>query len=190
MSPSNPVRSGTAAGATGSPEGGGGGGAGMPGGGGGGAGGAPELGIGGGKGASTAGIGRGSGARMEGIGGGGGGVACGGSSALLSELIGIDEAGGDIGPAEVAAGLFGDSTDIVSSIAERGRGGAMVPKSIDASCFALPPVTLSGPSSSSDEEAESTTDHSSSSRLRRDMGPPVCVDAGGGNDWDFAASCC
>ncbi len=78
---------------------------------------------------------------------------------------------GDFGIWTGIVELVGLSTIVVSSIAESGRGGAMVPNSIEASCFALPPVTWSGPSSLSDEEVESTTDHSSSSCRRRDIGP-------------------
>lgn len=111
--------------------GGGGGGPSEPGIGGGG--GAPPAGIGGGGGAPPSGIGGGGGAPPAGMGGGGGG-----------------EAGeGDVG----LESLF--------SMADIGRGGAMVPNRIDASCLALPPV---GPwSSSSSSSLDSTTDQSSSS---------------------------
>lgn len=64
------------------------------------------------------GIGGGGGAPVPGIGGGGGGLA-------TRSLPGA----GEFGP-EAVAGL---------SIAERGRGGAIVPNRIDASCLAEPP---------------------------------------------------
>ena len=98
----------------------------------GGGGGAPPAGIGGGGGAPPEGIGGGGGAPLEGIGGGGGG--------------------------EPGAGELGFE---VFSIADMGRGGAMVPKRIDARCFALPPPV--GWSSSSSSSLDSTTDQSSSS---------------------------
>ena len=81
------------------------------------------------------------------------------------------------------AGLVGLSVDFLSSIADRGRGGAIVPKSMEASCFALPPVGLFVSSSSSEDEVESTTDHSSSSGRTRDGRLPVGVEVrGGGRD--------
>lgn len=167
----------------------------MPGGGGGGGGvaEAPVRGIGGGGGALVPGIGGGGGggAPVKGIGGGGGGAVVGGPSSLPSKLPGIGGAAAEeAGACVEVVGLVGESAAPFSSIAESGRGGAMLPKSIDASCFALPPVTFSGPSSSSDEEVESTTDHSSSSCLRRDIGPPVGVDVRGGKGCDLATSCC
>ena len=185
------------AGAAPAPPGGAGGGAGgapgIPGGGGGGgAGGAPKPGIGGGGGALELGIGGGGGALELGIGGGGGGATAGASP--LSKLPGIEGAGGggDIAAPVLGvggAGLVGVS-GFLSSIADRGLGGAIVPNKIDASCLALPPVGLSVSSSSSDE-VESTTDHSSSSGRTRDGLFPVGVDArGGGSGCDFAASCC
>ncbi len=123
----------------------------MPGGGGGGAGGAPD----------------------DGIGGGGGGGAAGGPS--LSKAPGIGGGGGgDI----AGAGLEGLSRDFLSSMADKGRGGAMVPKSMEASCFALPPVGTASSSSSSSEE--STTDHSSSSGRAREGRFPVGVEVSGG----------
>jgi hypothetical protein len=99
----------------------------------GGGGGAPPAGgMGGGGGAPPEGIGGGGGAPVEGIGGGGGG--------------------------EPGAGELGFE---VFSIADIGRGGAMVPKRIEARCFALPPP--GGWSSSSSSSLDSTTDQSSSS---------------------------
>ena len=69
-----------------------------------------------------------------------------------------------------------------SSIADSGRGGAIVPKSIDASCLALPRSGRSGSSSSEDEEPlESTTDHSSSSCRARSRLPVVVEVKGGGS---------
>ena len=180
---------GPAGAAPGPPGGGGGGGAGaggppdIPGGGGGGggAGGAPKPGIGGGGGALELGIG-----------GGRGGAAAGASPSSKPPGIGGAGGGGDIAAPVLGvggAGLVGVS-GFLSSIADRGLGGAIVPNKIDASCLALPPVGLSVSSSSSDE-VESTTDHSSSSGRTRDGLFPVGVDVrGGGSGCDFAASCC
>lgn len=99
---------------------------------------------------------------MAGIGGGGGapplgggGGPGGGGGAPLEGKGG----GGGIPAGDVTAGL--SARGLLLSIEDRGRGGAMVPKSIEASCLAPP---CEGPSSSSDEESsESTTDQSSSS---------------------------
>jgi hypothetical protein len=99
----------------------------------GGGGGAPIPGMGGGGGAPPAGIGGGGGAPLEGMGGGGGG--------------------------EPGAGELG--FEFVFSMADIGRGGAIVPKRMDARCFALPPPE--GWSSSSSSSLDSTTDQSSSS---------------------------
>lgn len=133
------------------------------------------------------------GAPFAGI-GGGAGAAAGGQLSAESNVPGIGGAGGgDIGAPVLGvggAGLDRLSTDFLSSIAESGLGGAIVPNSIDANCFALPPVGFSGPSSSSEDEAESTTDHSSSSGRVRDGRLPVGVEVKGGNDSDFATSCC
>ncbi len=124
------------------------------------------------------------GAPIDGTGGGGGGSAAGGPP--LSKAPGIAGAGGgDIGPVlgVKGAGLVGLSTDFFSSIADNGRGGAIVPNKIDARCLALPPVGLSESSSSSEDEVESTTDHESSSGRTRDGRFPVGVEvSGGGSD--------
>ena len=76
----------------------------------------------------------------------------------------------------------------LSSIADNGLGGAMVPKRMDARCLALPRSGRSGSSSSEEESSlEFTTDHSSSScrtRLRFPVGVEV---NGGGNAWDLGA---
>lgn len=153
----------------------------VPGGGGGGAGGA--LGIPGGGGGGAGGAG---GAPDVGIGGGGGGRGAVGSSSS-SKVPGMEVGGGgDMAVAVLGvrgAGLVGLSVDFLSSIADRGRGGAIVPKSMEASCFALPPVGLFVSSSSSEDEVESTTDHSSSSGRTRDGRLPVGVEVrGGGRD--------
>jgi len=87
---------------------------------------------GGGGAAPPGGMGGGGGAPLDGIGGGGGG--------------------------EPGAGELGFE---VLSIADIGRGGAMVPKRMEARCFALPPP--GGWSSSSSSSLDSTTDQSSSS---------------------------
>ena len=78
------------------------------------------------------------------------------------------------------AGLVGLSRNFLSSIADKGLGGAIVPKSMEASCFALPPVGALLSSSSSEDEVESTTDHSSSSGRTRDGRLPVGVEVRGG----------
>lgn len=152
------------------------------GGGGGGAGGAllsKALGIGGGGGgALLVGIGGGGGASFTGIGGGGGGTP--GASPMLAEDI-----GGSIREGPAVDGVEGlpKAGDLgLSSMADSGLGGAIVPKRMEASCLALPPV---GPASASVSEelssAESTTDHSSSSGLWRDGREPVGVEFSGGN---------
>lgn len=145
---------------------------GIPGGGGGGAGGALGKPGGGGGGAG--------GAPADGMGGGGGGGAEGGSSS--SKLPGMEDDGGEEKAAfgVGGAGLVGLLVGFLSSMADNGLGGAIVPKSIDASCFALPPVGLSTSSSSSEDEVESTTDHSSSSGRTREGRVAVEVDARGG----------
>lgn len=96
-------------------------------------------------------------------GGGGGGTEVGSSKApgIFGLEIGLSEAG--IG----VEGLLVDSL----SIALKGRGGAIVPKRMLASCLALPPPRGSS-SSSSDSLSESAPDQSSSSGRRRDP-PPV-----------------
>lgn len=150
-----------------------------PGGGGGGALGAPDPGIGGGGGASVPGIGGGGGgadgAPKLGIGGGGGG-ALGAPEALSS----VESKPPGIG----ADRVFGSCTGVCGllSIADRGLGGAIVPKSRDASCLAEPPV---GPSSSSlSSLSDPAADHSSSSLRRRETGPVIAGVKG------LAGSCC
>ena len=114
------------------------------------------------------------------MGGGGGGAAESGSPS--SKVPGMESVGGGEKAAlEVERpGLVGLSIGFLSSIADSGRGGAIVPNSIDASCFALPPVGLLASSSSSEDEVESTTDHSSSSGRTREGRLPVGVDVRGG----------
>lgn len=107
---------------------------------------------------------------MPGKGGGGGGGAGGGATPAPKGTWGADGVDG------LAVG------DLAVSMALRGRGGAMVPKRMEASCLALPPV---GRASSSEEESgsslESTTDHSSSSgRTREGRELPVGVEERGG----------
>lgn len=109
----------------------------------------------------------------------------------MEDIVGIGGAIGTSPPNAGPGGLIGLSIDFLSSMAESGRGGAMVPNSIDASRLALPPVGFSGPSSSSDEEVESATDHSSSSGRTREGRVPVGVAVrGGGSGWDLVTSCC
>lgn len=80
---------------------------------------------------------------------------------------------------EVIPGLTGEKAALLS-LAESGRGGAMVPKSMEANWRALP---APGPSSSSEESSlsEPTTDHSSSSGRTREGLAPVgwgCIGSG------------
>ena len=127
---------------------------------------------------------------MPGIGGGGGGPPLGGGGGGAGGALpapnapGIGGAGGgdmalfiDEGGGDMVDG-GGELSPRVSSLALIGLGGAMVPKSMLASCFALPLVGLAS-SSSSSEEPESTTDQSSSSGRRREVGPVGCTDRGG-----------
>ena len=124
-----------------------------------------------------------------GIGGGGGGGAMGTELESLlfvpgnggatgiefvneDENVGVAGADGRGGDANRSTADVGVEGDCLLSAAERGRGGPMVPNSMDTRCLADPPT---GASSSSEEESpleESTTDHSSSSGRRRER-PPV-----------------
>lgn len=115
--------------------------------------------------------------KEPGIGGGGGGaldVRGGGGGAFP---VGIGGAGG--GGALGVDGLPnpGDLAFWSSSIALKGRGGAMVPNSMLANCLADPPVGRSSSSSSLSEllfdEVESKADQSSESsgRWREGRGP-------------------
>jgi hypothetical protein len=138
--------------------------------------------VGGPRGAELFGIGGGGGAEDPGIGGGGGGAAGAPNS-------GIGGGGGGGAPRldPKAAGTDGESCTGVGgllSIADNGRGGAMVPNRIDARCLAEPPVGAPPSSSLESSFSDSATDHSSSSGRRRDCGP-LYVGASG-----FAASCC
>lgn len=135
----------------------------------GGAGGIPG-GAGGGAGGAAGGAGGGGGSRPEstpgdaavagagGGGGGGGGLPL-GTAGFPTGSAGLGETSGT-----GVAGFEGD----FSSIALRGRGGAIVPNRILASCFALPPP---GRSSSSSESSKSdpAADQSSSSGRARDL---------------------
>lgn len=113
--------------------------------------------------------------KEPGIGGGGGGPA--GASEIIPGLDGGEgEIGVCLGPEDVG--------DFLSSIADRGRAGAMVPNSIEASCFALPPVGRSSSSSSEESPVESAIDHSSSSGRTRDGRLPVGVDESIGRLFD------
>lgn len=124
------------------------------------------------------GIGGGGGTPTLGMGGGGGGAL--GDAPPKADPEGIG-GGGGVATLSVACtdGVEGLSTGVLglscSSIAERGRGGAMVPNRIEARCLALPPVGWSF--SSSESSVESTTDHSSSSgRTREGRWPLVGID--------------
>lgn len=74
-------------------------------------------------------------------------------------------------------------------MALRGRGGAMVPKRMEASCLALPPVGRASSSEESGESLESTTDHSSSSGRTREGREPVGVEEKGGGGALVVVSC-
>jgi hypothetical protein len=157
--------------------------------------------IGGPRGAELFGIGGGGGAKDAGIGGGGGGgggggalgtpesgIGGGGGGALGAPESGIGGGGGgarELGSKVVGADrLSSTGVDGLLSIADNGRGGAMVPKRMDARCLADPPVGPSSPSSLESSLSDSAADHSSSSGRLRDWGPVlVCVSG-------FAASCC
>jgi hypothetical protein len=135
------------------------------------------------------------GASLPGKGGGGGGAlgaplskpggGGGGGAALGAPKPGIGGGGG----AEVdsnAPGAGGASCTGVAgllSMLESGRGGAMVPKRMEASCLADPPPGRSSSSSSLSSLSDPAADHSSSSGRRRDCGP-VTVGVNG-----FALSC-
>jgi hypothetical protein len=108
------------------------------------------------------GIGGGGGAPPLGIGGGGGGGA---------PEKGMGGGGGAEDESRAGAGLVGVEPGPVPA-AERGRGGPMVPKRIDARWRALP---APGPSSSDESSSlsEPTTDQSSSSGRKRDGRLPV-----------------
>lgn len=156
-----------------------------PGGGGGGIPGALMPGIGGGgggdPGAPIGGIGGGGGAPLVGIGGGGGG-ADGASNSFSPNEPGIGGGGGGAEGGDTAVDRSWTGVCGLLSIAESGLGGAIVPKSRDASCLADPPVGAS--SSSLSCLSDPASDHSSSSFLRRET-DPVMVGVSG-----FAASCC
>jgi len=120
---------------------------------------------------------------MIGIGGGGGGGAPG------APPVGIGGGGGGAGGATALgsvrpvpiAGLDGAE---FPPAAERGRGGAMVPKRIEAKCLAPPAIGLSS-SEESSSLSEPTTDQSSSSGRTRDGRAPVGWDTGSdlGTSW-------
>ena len=145
------------------------------------------VGIGGGGGAPESGNGGGGGGAdgaPEGGGGGGGGGAVG---APLDGTGGGGAGGGGAADSNALA-LFCESCTGVAgllSMADIGRGGAIVPNKIEANCFADPPA---GGSSSSSLEASSfsepAADHESSSGRRRDCVPVKLAVRG------LAASCC
>lgn len=142
------------------------------GGGGGGGGGAPPIGGGGGGGAPADGIGGGGGGGAEGtplpgIGGGGGGEVIGAGASTLGIGGGGGGGGGAIGDAALTA--TGLAVDDSLPAADRGRGGAIVPNSIEASWAALPPP---GRSSSDSSSLSSLSEPQSSvSARRRETGP-------------------
>lgn len=105
------------------------------------------------------------GALAPGMGGGGGGGAPGAAE------FGIGGGGGAEDAESKEPGIGKSCTGVAGllSIAESGLGGAIVPKSIDARCFAEPP-TGAGPSSSLDSFLSDSASQSSSSCRRRDLG--------------------
>ena len=116
------------------------------------------------------------------MGGGRGGGAPGATSPLEGGIGGAVGGGGGAEPEATGVDGLPTAGDLgLSSMADRGRGGAIVPKRIEASCFALPPVGLSSPSPSEElSSVESMTDHSSSSgRCREGRGPVWSADSGG-----------
>lgn len=122
--------------------------------------GAPEAGIGGGGG----GAGGAAGALLGGIGGGGGGAEAGAS---MLGPGGGGGGGGAIGASLwVCAGLPGADS---FPAADNGRGGAMVPNRIEASCAALPPPGRSS-SESSPLSSSLSEPQSSESALLREIG--------------------
>lgn len=100
----------------------------------------------------------------------------GGGRALVLGIRGADGVAG--------LSLTGVLVLSLSSMAERGRGGAMVPNRMEARCLALPPVVRSG-SSSDESSVESTTDHSSSSGRTREGRWPVGVEERDGGKWGW-----
>ena len=118
----------------------------------------------------------------------------GGGGTFGASLIGSGGAGGaglDASTTrfvEGEAGLLDVGDLALSSIADKGLGGAIVPNRIEARCLALPRSGRSGSSSSDEEDSvESTTDHSSSS-LRTLLRLPVGVDVKGSErGWDLEA---
>jgi hypothetical protein len=102
---------------------------------------------------------------MGGGGGGGGGGAA-GAPLPPGVLVGIGGGGGR-GAASPLESPVIRTSGLVSSMALRGRGGAMVPKSMEASWRVLGPERPTSSSSSSEESSDPTTDHSSSSRRAR-----------------------
>lgn len=122
----------------------------------------PGMGGGGGGGAAGAPVGG-----MGGGGGGGGGAPLGDSTSATGSGMGGAGGGGAVGePTE------GDAAgDALSPVADRGRGGAMVPKRMEARWAALLPPGLSL-SSSSESSSESLSEpQSSSSGRRREICP-------------------
>ena len=149
------------------------------GGGGGGAVGAPLLGSGGGGGGLPD-------IPFTGIGGGKGGAGGGDAKAVLRSEIGDAEYSGSSkapGMVEGCDRTSGTGVEgLLSSWADRGRGGPIVPNKMLARCLALPPAGGSS-SLSLSSFSLSALDHSSLSCRRRDCGP-VSVGKMG-----FAASC-
>lgn len=130
----------------------------------GGGGGAPPEGIGGGGGALPVGKGGGGGALPVGRGGGGGALENGAGGGLPALLTGLEVVGVPL-----------------LSMEERGRGGAIVPKSREASCFAPPPGRLS--SSSSDVSASVSAPEPQSSESARARAARVAAVAGSTGCW-------
>lgn len=129
-----------------------------------GAGGAAAGGGGGTPGGAAGGAGGGGGGIPEspagagaGGGGGGGGIALGAAGSSVSAGLG-----------EASCTGVADCEGDLLSIALNGRGGAMVPNRMLASCFALPPPGFSS-SSSESSKSDPAADQSSSSGRARDF---------------------
>lgn len=135
----------------------------------GGAGGAPELGKGGGGGGADG--------APEGGGGGGGGGAAG---APLDGAGGGGAGGGGTADSNALALSCDSCTGVAGllSMADIGRGGAIVPNKIEANCLADPPAGGSSSSSLEASFSEPAADHESSSGRRRDCGPVKLADRG------------
>ncbi len=125
-------------------------------------------------------------------GGGGGGGAIGAELGLADGMGGGGGGGGALGASEAGAsgaadggGTVGELTGggeaaPLSSVADKGRGGPMVPKRIDASWAALVPLGLSSSESSSSSSLSEPQPSSVSARFRDDETGPAAAAAAAG----------